>query len=359
MRLSVIVPTLDCVDVIGAHLRGMERWKELAGEIIFIDSFSEDGTKEAIEREFEHPNFRVLSHPRGLYQSWNHGISESQGDWVYISTVGDTMEREQLEHLMDTGENLNADVVCSPPMFLGSDVRAFPEDPWPVTQLLEELGMEEAGIVNSDYLFIRSVLQLYHSYLGSSASDVYRGAHIRERLFPVEYWRCGDTAWPLINGFETRFAFTPQIGSHFLFHSKEGQDFTHERTEKLKVDFRDLVVRMVDLRDPEGKEPVFQECKNLVTYVEPPPPPEPEPWIHPLPAAKAEFSERRKAMLLPWYLSPGGWKFRKERKETLEELAKAKPPVPPTPPPPPPTPEEIREKIEAILLKMKDNARDN
>lgn len=59
------------------------------------------------------------------------------------------------------------------------------------------------------------------SLLGSSASNLYRGAHLRARPFPTEYGTVGDTAWIMRYGHETRLALTPRQGSSFCIHEKE------------------------------------------------------------------------------------------------------------------------------------------
>ena len=44
-------------------------------EVIVVDSFSTDGTIELIKAELRHPQLKIMAHPPGLYQSWNHGIA--------------------------------------------------------------------------------------------------------------------------------------------------------------------------------------------------------------------------------------------------------------------------------------------
>jgi glycosyltransferase involved in cell wall biosynthesis len=52
----------------------LRSWLDLAQEVVVVDSESSDGTVEFLQSELRHPNLRFLSHPPGLYQSWNFGI---------------------------------------------------------------------------------------------------------------------------------------------------------------------------------------------------------------------------------------------------------------------------------------------
>ncbi|NBV55078.1 MAG: glycosyltransferase, partial [Verrucomicrobia bacterium] len=100
------------------HLEAMAKWSDLAHEIIVVDSRSSDGTLELIQAKLRHPRLRIIVRDRGLYESWNEGIAATTGDWIYISTAGDTIEREHLVHLRDLGERAEADVVISAPSFV-------------------------------------------------------------------------------------------------------------------------------------------------------------------------------------------------------------------------------------------------
>lgn len=104
--ISVVVPTYNCQHLLMTHLRRMQTWLDLIDEVIVVDSRSTDGTLELIRAELRHPRLRIIERDRGLYQSWNEGIAATTGDWVYVSTAGDLITREQLLHLRTVGEAL-------------------------------------------------------------------------------------------------------------------------------------------------------------------------------------------------------------------------------------------------------------
>src|SRR5207302_1845364 len=106
-------------------------------ELIVVDSFSTDGTFELLQTELRHPRLSLLQFPPGLYQSWNHGIRQVNAKYTYISTIGDTITREGLEHLAATADALGSDVVISRPQFFTPNGEAMPDRRWPIHQVFD------------------------------------------------------------------------------------------------------------------------------------------------------------------------------------------------------------------------------
>lgn len=218
-RLSVILPTYNCANELPEHIDSMNLWLDLADEIIAVDSDSDDATSDIIRTEINHPGLLMIQHPRGLYQSWNHAISKSNGKWIYISTIGDTITREHLEHLLTLGDSFEADVVLSQPEFIFAHGINFKKPVWPIQRMIEAHDIQKPIVLNPLVVFAYAAMWIPDSISGSSASNLYLGSHLRERLFPTEYGRVGDTAWIIRYALETRICLTNQIGSVFRFHS--------------------------------------------------------------------------------------------------------------------------------------------
>jgi glycosyltransferase involved in cell wall biosynthesis len=221
MRLSVVLPVLNCRNLIESHLPFMAAWLDLADEIIVVDSHSSDGTLDYILAHLHHPALKVIQRGRGLYDSWNEGIAATKGRWVYISTSGDSIERGHLLHLMALGEAAQADVVISPPRFKGEDGQPCKDLDWPPNVLMKELGNARAFIIHPEAAQYFAFQFCPQALLGSSASNVYRGDHLRSRPFPNEYGTVGDTGWIMRYAAETRLCMTPAVGSTFCIHPKE------------------------------------------------------------------------------------------------------------------------------------------
>ena len=219
--LSVVMPTFNCAYLMERHLAGMAAWADLADEIIVVDSRSTDGTLDLIRSRLRHPSIRIIERDRGLYESWNEGIAATSGDWVYISTAGDTIERAHLLHLLELGERAAADVVISAPRFVDETGQAGHDLGWPPQKVVAASGRDVPFLLTAEAAFVLAYVHCPSAILGSSASDLYRGTHLRARPFPVDFKGAGDSVWILRHAAESRLCFTPQVGSTFCVHPKE------------------------------------------------------------------------------------------------------------------------------------------
>ena len=97
------------------HLESMKKWLPLIEEVVVVDSESSDDTVEFLKEELQPQTARYFEHPPGLYQSWNFGIGQCAGKYIYLSTVGDSITRTGLERLVEAAETFDCDLVISPP----------------------------------------------------------------------------------------------------------------------------------------------------------------------------------------------------------------------------------------------------
>ncbi|MCX6889790.1 MAG: glycosyltransferase family 2 protein [Verrucomicrobia bacterium] len=232
MRLSIVLPTFNCASLMERHLQAMALWADLADEIIVVDSRSTDGTIDMIRERLRHPSLRIIERDRGLYASWNEGIAATSGEWVYVSTAGDTIEREHLLHLLNLGERSEADVVISSPRFVDEAGAACDDLGWPTSAGIASSGRKDPFLLTAEAGFVLTFLHCPSAIIGSSASNLYRGAHLRARPFPVGFEGAGDSVWILRYAAESRLCFTPQIGSSFCVHPKE-EEIRGERLAEL------------------------------------------------------------------------------------------------------------------------------
>jgi hypothetical protein len=301
MTLSVVLPTLNCADELPAHIRSMDAWLDLAGEIITVDSDSTDGTADVIRANLKHPNLRVLNHPRGLYQSWNHAISQTCGKWIYISTIGDTITRGQLEHLLAAGEALEADVVVSPPEFVIDEHISMKVPVWPVQRIIEIYDIRQPRVLDPQAAFIHALRSNPNAILGSSASDLYRGDHLRARPFPTCFRMAGDTGWTLRHALETRFCFTNRIGSVFRFHSNTYTCPDHEAAGRLVASLHDEGIRNLQKNPAAASSGLINLLRQVIDidqkYKE----------------ARAQWGLTRRASSIPWYFRPAAIRIRYRR----------------------------------------------
>jgi hypothetical protein len=220
--LSVVIPTYNCLSLLKRHVAEMAAWLDLADEVIVVDSRSKDGTREYLAENLRHPGLRFIDRDRGLYQSWNEGIAATTGDWIYVSTAGDTIQKYQLERLRRCGEASGADVVISPCQFVDENGLPIPDAARRKPIIFRKIGDRAPFLLPPQvvkHLAFHSAGT--HALLGSCASDLFRGNFLRGRPFPVDYGTHGDTAWTLRHAHEMRLCVVPETGSTFCIHAKE------------------------------------------------------------------------------------------------------------------------------------------
>lgn len=304
-NLSVVIPTLNCAGMIVEHIESIKPWLDLASEVIVIDSHSEDGTPQLVREHLRHPQLRMISHPRGLYQSWNHAISQTTGDWIYLSTVGDSIQRSQLEHMLAGGCSLGSDVVSSPPSFVCADGHLTTSPVWPIEQILKDYKISGPTQISPLAAFYYALDCIPNAIIGSSASNIYRGDHLRTRPFPTEYSVVGDTAWAIKHSLETNFCYTDRIGSTFRFHSKVYQPPNAIEISKICKSLIELATKTyLNSSISSGPFSLFDLHFD---------------FTHTLDDARTRYRILRKSGILPWYFKPGAWQARAERNNLLKQ----------------------------------------
>jgi len=203
------------------HVEMMRQWLDLVEEVIVVDSESSDGTVEYLRSGQLHPKVKFLSHPPGLYQSWNYGISEGRGRYTYISAVGDGITRDGLIHLAEVAEKHCSDVVISPPKFIQeSGAQKKRRRGWPVHMIIESARLDEPASFEGVQLFLLVVGLIPHAILGCSSSNLYRTVALQRYPFPVTFGHHGDGAWAAGNSLNIRLSVTPHEVSHFRLHRR-------------------------------------------------------------------------------------------------------------------------------------------
>ena len=296
LPIGVVLPTYNCRAYLPAHLAAMREWAALVEEIIVVDSFSEDGTMTLLQEQLDGPRTRFLTHPRGLYQSWNFGISQVTAKYTYVSTIGDVITAEGLRHLVATAEEFQAEVTLSPPRFLASDGRTMHGERWPIHRWLEQQRLVGPARLASEQGFFITMLSLPQGILGSSAANLYSTALLQSRPFPTEFGNCGDTAWAVRHALQTRFALTPLVVSQFLVHPK-AVILDDEQNARL---VENLLALAIETARADGRG-------------------EWSPLLESLRTETAELRRRQRRYdgwrkhPWPWILNPLAWRFRAQR----------------------------------------------
>ncbi len=296
--IGVVMPTLNCASLLPGHLESMQEWLDIVSEIVVVDSHSTDGTLELLRERLKHPELRILSHPRGLYQSWNFGLSQLRTKYAYISTVGDSITRAGLEHLRVVAERLRCDVVVSTPRLIANDGAALSDGP--MDGALSTLQITRPMSIEGMNLFMFVMLNISGNILGSSASNLYRADLLQRHPFPTDFGTSGDRAWSVVNMFDCRLGATPETFSTFRDHpkaySKEEYAVADAYRKLFRLASETLQQRLASdamLRN-EADRTGCEDFAGLVgQLVE---------WQH-----RLETLRRRK---IPWIFNPAAWQAR-------------------------------------------------
>ena len=295
LPISVMLPTRNSMALLPAHLGAMRAWLDLAQEVVIVDSASTDGTIELLQRELMHSDARFLSHPPGLYHSWNFGIAQCRAPYVYISTVGEQITRDGLGALVSAAESLQADVVISPPRMVYVDGRTRSKV-WPIHALLEATRPAGPVAFEGAAAQLFAVAYVLRGILGSSASNLYRTDVLRRFPFRVDFGTAGDLAWGLEHAARLRMAVVPQSVSTFVFHPK-----SYAKSDYAVVDFNGKCLALARAAiqpmkggPPPGDSGIEALSEQLI-----------EAWARFLDEKKTLADAKRSAL---WWLSPAAWR---------------------------------------------------
>lgn len=309
--LGVVVPTRDSMALLRAHVESMRAWMDVARQIVVVDSDSQDGTVDFLRREWAGLPVRFVSHPPGLYASWNHGIGQLQTEFTYVSTVGDTIRRDGLIGLVDAAQRLEADVVISPPAFVDEHDRTLYSNRWPIHRILEALRPGEAACVDPLMGFVLALNFLPFAILGSSASNLYRTATVQRSGFPTDFGGNGDGAWGLFHALEIRLGIYPECVSTFRRHKKPHKD----RDTSHDADGRMLEEGIRIFAEHLEKHPEMRARAEEI-------------GVERIIAAKRVVQEWRGRLKdfrrgwWPWSLNPAAWRARSRREQAQADCEK-------------------------------------
>jgi hypothetical protein len=220
--ISVIVPVYQSAERLPGHIESLRCLRPLIHEFIWVITVSPDGSHEIAREAAMELGGQILEVPRGLYQAWNSGISLASGDFIYISTIGDTITPKGLSSLSHCLQKAKADVVFSPPIIspaTGTNLKSYRH--WPVFKFAPNLNRHAGGRLPKEKAILIQILSGASGLLGSCASCLFRASFLKDHPFPTEFHHYGDTAWTYQNLAEAILTFHPDPVAQFKIHDTE------------------------------------------------------------------------------------------------------------------------------------------
>ncbi len=307
--LGVLLPTRNSAALLTNHLAAMADWIDLADEVVAVDSDSRDGTQDILRKSLRHSRVQFLSHPPGLYASWNTGIKQLTTDYTYISTVGETITRSGLQELLEAARALEADVVLSKPAFKkmnGTTVHAT----WPIDDMVQSLHIHHPRRLRRLEAMVFACVHATGALTGSCASDLFRTQRLKQFPFPTEFGTTGDGIWSIRHAAQLTWAIVPGCFSTFLLHSTAASQ--SENRLQPETPRPDAVLRgAVEEWQREG----LVSSQDLAQLG----------WAELMASLtgylndKAAFDGYRKSRV-PWIVNPWAWRSRTRRQRQLTRL---------------------------------------
>ena len=315
LPIGVVVPTRNCRSDLPSHLASMRPWLGRVREVVVVDSFSEDGTLEWMQDHLRHVRVSFLSHPPGLYPSWNAAIRHIRSPFTYISTIGDAVKPEGLEALFVAAEKLRVDVVISPPELTDRGGRAMLKT-WPIHELLSGMGFREPCVLHPAVTFLCAASFIPAGILGSSASNLYRTTMLQACPFAEDMGHGGDVAWGIENSVRARFGILPETVSKFVVHSntRDVPWGRHRRNpyprllESMDRAFSELVPVLEALPTTGVRKRDIQEAAEELSGL-----------LSRRISARVMLKDYRRRGR-PWILNPGAWRARARQKKCASKI---------------------------------------
>ena len=268
--ISVIIPVYQSAERLPEHVECLRRLRPMVREFIWVTTESPDRSHQIAREAAKELGGQVLDVPRGLYQAWNSGIARATGDFIYISTIGDTITPEGLNSLSHCLQKAEADVVFSPPAISPEiKINLRRSKHWPVFRFAPILSNYAGGSFPKEKAILMQILSGATGLLGSCASCLFRASFLKARSFSDEYHHYGDTAWTYKNLPDAILAFYPEPVARFVIHDQNTPRIVNKRqiyrlTEELALRLPPQVTRLVHeyirvsilidtIRDPHPK----------------------------------------------------------------------------------------------------------
>ena len=291
--ISVIIPVYQCAERLPEHIDCLRRLRPMVYEFIWAITDSPDRSHEIAREAAKELGGQILEVPRGLYQAWNSGIALASGDFIYISTIGDTITPEGLNALWHCLRKTAADVVFSPPViFPATQPNLKRCRHWPVFKFAQILSQYADNCMPKEKAILMQILSGASGLMGSCASCLFRTSFLQNRPFPTEYHHYGDTAWVYQNLPEAIFAFYPLPVARFEIHDETIQ----RKVEKMQIYF--IINKLAAQLPPQINQTAHQYTKasHQIDRIRDP---------HP------RFG---------WWSSPSAWKERFLRQQSANRL---------------------------------------
>ncbi len=271
IKISICLPTLNSIKYLKERLESIRRQTFKGWELIVFDSFSDDGTSEALYNfSVGDERIHIYQAPKdGIYKNFNRCIKKSKGEYIYIATSDDIMANNCLEKMAQAlSNNPDCDLAHCP-------MRVFDEDGklggdwWSTSSLFSR----NSGVFFRKYHKRCAPLDGILCLIGDTIYSSVTQLLIRRSLFDkIGYYQSnwgslGDFHWNLRAGLIASTVHVPDTWGGWRMHSAQATASIEIGSPDHQVKIENMidnVLKNIDIYITNNSElEVFQklECK--------------------------------------------------------------------------------------------------
>lgn len=156
--ISIIIATFNAHNTIRKCLDSLIIQKNEYIELILIDGGSTDGTMDIVSEYNSHIDISISESDRGIYDAWNKGIINSNGNWIMFVGADDCLENGALLKYISYLKSHNTeciDYICARNKYLNKDGTVIKEFgvPWNWSQFRRTMKVAHVASLHSRSLF--------------------------------------------------------------------------------------------------------------------------------------------------------------------------------------------------------------
>lgn len=221
-QVSICLPTLNSRRFLLERIESIRNQSFTDWELIAVDSHSEDGTSEILEKfSAEDQRVRIIQAPKdGIYPNFNRGIQQAKGQFIYIATSDDTMAHDCLKKMVEALiENPDCDLAHCPMRVIDENGASGP-DWWSKSSLFAKSSGDFLNCRHKRLAPVDGILCLLGDSVYSSVTQLL----IRRSLFDIigdyssDWGSLGDFHWNLRAGLVASTVHVPDTWGSWRMH---------------------------------------------------------------------------------------------------------------------------------------------
>lgn len=222
VQVSICLPTLNSRLFLLERIESIQNQSFTDWELIAVDSHSEDGTSEILEKfSAQDQRVRVLQAPKdGIYPNFNRGIQQARGQFIYIATSDDTMAHDCLDKMVGAlVENPDCELAHCPMRVIDESGKLGP-DWWSKSSLFAKCSGDFLNCKHKRFAPVDGILCLLGDSIYSSVTQLL----IRRSLFDKigdycsDWGSLGDFHWNLRAGLAASTVHVPDTWGGWRMH---------------------------------------------------------------------------------------------------------------------------------------------